>query len=738
VLFQTTVLAPELTLAEARERLRNLPGDSYVVIASTRSKAPDKPAVEWRSFKVRALLERLDRAALLAGKARCLRDLLAEWPGPPEPTFQVDAVRLPHLDVLKGVVLDGQNPFGMLVGKKSRPSFGGSPRPVPGKGYGVKVLGREGGEPPERHKSLGVDFDLPESPVLDLPSVDEPTSSAGAHPRRPRPSTRPSARPSTRPPTPTPLRAFPDLAAPDSVAPGQAFDLTIGLAPEAVPGVGGGAMEFATDEEEFDLEAHVLAEGFDAPEGLRRFLHVRRKEPHAARTTVRLVAREIEGPVLARVLLVDYLFAGSPCGRAWRGIAVLRAGSTAEEGPTPEPAGATPVKMASPETAPDLTVYIENAAGGGELLWRFATPHAGLSLPGDPVRTSLGSAADARTFAYEQVQSISESEGTHFLDNQLKGVARTIAGKMPAELWALLGQVWKRVREAAEAGERPDGIPALLLMSAEAYIPWELAAAEEDYLDPALLDPKAPPFLGAQIRIGRWIPAGPGSPRGGSRPRIPPEAVAAVSHMAVVVGDYSVASGLRPLPEAESEGAHLQATYGASTLRATAAEIDSLFDDRWPSRKQPEPIDALHFACHGAMDLRRPEGNGILLDEYDTRFTEVLVRGSELVRRRRPFVFLNACQVGQAEEMIGDYGGMAGAFLAEDARAFIAPLWAVEDELAHTLTVDFYRQTLTEGLPVAEALRRARARCDLTSEAPASTWLAYIFYGHPRLVLTRA
>ena len=126
-------------------------------------------------------------------------------------------------------------------------------------------------------------------------------------------------------------------------------------------------------------------------------------------------------------------------------------------------------------------------------------------------------------------------------------------------------------------------------------------------------------------------------------------------------------------------------------------------------------------------------------------------------------MFLNACQVGAAQELLGNYGGIAQAFLQVGASAVIAPLWSIDDEIAQHIALEFYQQALaadkasvtavgTEPGPDAAAERtvapkrtgRPSPTCSAgrssglvqNAAAQSSTYLAYQFYGHPSLRLT--
>jgi CHAT domain-containing protein len=94
-------------------------------------------------------------------------------------------------------------------------------------------------------------------------------------------------------------------------------------------------------------------------------------------------------------------------------------------------------------------------------------------------------------------------------------------------------------------------------------------------------------------------------------------------------------------------------------------------------------------------------------------------------------VFLNACQVGQAAETLGQYGGMAQAFVEAGASAVVAPLWVVRDDEAFKVSTQFYEEAFGGASP-AMVLRAQRATPDDTG-----TRLAYVLYGHPRLRLSQ-
>jgi CHAT domain-containing protein len=143
--------------------------------------------------------------------------------------------------------------------------------------------------------------------------------------------------------------------------------------------------------------------------------------------------------------------------------------------------------------------------------------------------------------------------------------------------------------------------------------------------------------------------------------------------------------------------------------------------------------EVVHFACHGQIDPN-PGFNGIVLNEGNVRLDALYVAGNKM---ESPFVFLNACQIGQATELLDGAGGMAAAFLKTGATGFVAPLWSVDDQVAQDTALEFYKTALKDGVPVAEVLRQRRAQFDSEIDSPQTTHLAYVYYGHPRLVLSQ-
>jgi CHAT domain-containing protein len=115
------------------------------------------------------------------------------------------------------------------------------------------------------------------------------------------------------------------------------------------------------------------------------------------------------------------------------------------------------------------------------------------------------------------------------------------------------------------------------------------------------------------------------------------------------------------------------------------------------------------------------------------------LRSARWAKKQRPFLFLNACQVGSAGALLGEWSGFAGNSIYGGFGAFLAPLWSVADNDAKDFALGFYRSMLAEQktpqetVPTAaDVLRRLRAGYR-SGSTPKPTYLAYVFYGHPLL-----
>ncbi|MBC6450940.1 CHAT domain-containing protein [Actinokineospora xionganensis] len=514
---------------------------------------------------------------------------------------------------------------------------------------------------------------------------------------------------------PSVREVWPTLECPASVDIDEQFDLTVGIGPKQdMALLGTGSIILPDQRVRLEIVLMYDPTAF-APVGWSNpvILTVGPANPYPV-TTLRMTALRGESLRSRRDIGASFYVDGALRGYASRAIEVtgtpsgtvaLFGGALLDIGPLLE------------HEAPDLVVVVERGEDlrGQTLLWSTRSSVSGVASAPGPYRSEIGEdpAAFARRVRLDVGAYGGDARGSTL---KLIGVGRAIADHIPDEVCAAL--------TAASAARYPD--PAtVLLLSSEPHVPWELAV-----LDP----PPAvgSPFLGARMAIGRWVLAR-------KRPRpTPPTEVRADRHI-VVTARYEGVPGWARLPHAEAEAERLRLTY------PPAVEVQPLHSAVLDCLEAGPDGGVLHFALHGKYDPENAQDGLVLLAPSEANPERLVPRFlqpdqvSAMAFSAAPFVFLNACQVGAAGEVLGDYSGLAKAFLAAGAAGVVAPLWNVNDEAASALADAFYRDAYgPQALAPAEILRRARAEVsrDHYPTWPATT-LAYQFFGHPRLRLRR-
>lgn len=481
------------------------------------------------------------------------------------------------------------------------------------------------------------------------------------------------------------------------------------------------------------IDIQIVAEGFNSVNGWQHVLRVPVADPFSVELTVSLVPAAQDVPVKARTITVHYAYGGVTSGSITRNLAVVTADAArdATSNTTPNTSTASPLATAlftrnlihnqpaapgititEPAAVPDIELNIARADSNvvrGMFMCTMRNAH-GIAVPDAAISIDLGN--EPRTFARLLIDEMPRNDGGELLKALVEGSGDLLASKLPGEFWEMLRAVHRKVGSA-----RP---LTLQLNSADPYVPWELAL-----VDPPL-DPARVPLLASQVVMGRWI-------LGDAAVASPPRTSLHVRSIALMAGMYMAAeSGLRKLPKAEQEVAEIEATYkvrGTRRYDCTASDLAALL-----SAANNEGAQLVHFAGHGQVDPLRP-GDAALFLSNGSAVNPLLFRRSVLGRNNAPLMFLNACMVGAAGEMLGDYGGFPGNCLAGNFSGLIAPLWAVNDAIARDVALEFYAQAM--GAPsraVAAIMRDVRQK--FMQHPNASSYLAYVYYGNPFLTLS--
>jgi len=526
--------------------------------------------------------------------------------------------------------------------------------------------------------------------------------------------------------------AYPHLAVdghqgrPDVVVLETPFDVAVGLAryPDSPLTTMSGALTMlATEVVELEVVLVYDPKSLVPTGETRRILTVTDASPFPV-TTFTFTAQFLP-EVSERRIGAHYLRDGQIVAVAWRSFVTVESADqvAAAEPPKARESSLLDLTPLLGSDAPDLIVAVHRAddAAANRFVWSAYPAASGVAVPDAPRTAVMENLAEFAQETRRQIQFNKGPDGNYL---ELAGRGRRIANAIPDGIRDAL-------RAVAEDQSRTVAATVLLLTE-ELDVPWELAAFK-----PALSTGFGgeSAFLGAHVAIARW-PLTEHRPRPAPRPSVP------VRTSAVVTADYTGISGWTKLENAQSEAAEVanMFTPPAVTIAPSLWSVIDLL------RGNPQ-ADVLHVALHGQFDAQGNQEGIVLIDEQAggarsaAFLTPAAIENGELTSG--PFVFLNACQVGSDERVLGDYGGLASTLLRIGAAGVVAPLWNIDDDVAREVASEFYTATLADpAVPVTELMRRIRARyteAAVRARKPGvtPTLISYQVFGHPRLRLAR-
>lgn len=342
---------------------------------------------------------------------------------------------------------------------------------------------------------------------------------------------------------------------------------------------------------------------------------------------------------------------------------------------------------------PDLMMLIDERRGGDgmEYVVRLTSAAHGLNLKAfGPIRLRAEPMAFFADF-------FGEIEALPLDTSQERAVA---ARKLAARGADLFSRVFPEELQQTLWSLR-HSIDSIIVQSEEPWIPWELCklCGEENGRV------TEGPFLCEAYSMTRWIPG------------LSFKQPLTLSNLALVVPEDS------GLPLAPSERDYILSLAGTgrqvSRIPATYVDVQSaLASGRY---------DGWHFTGHGAARSENPD-RAVMFLESNEPFTPEDVSGVVTnLRRSRPIVFLNACQIGRGGMSLTDIGGWARRFVDAGAGAFIGAYWNVYDQAAFDFAHALY-SGLLDGAPVGRAVKEARAAIRPSGDP---TWLAYTVFADP-------
>jgi CHAT domain-containing protein/tetratricopeptide (TPR) repeat protein len=140
----------------------------------------------------------------------------------------------------------------------------------------------------------------------------------------------------------------------------------------------------------------------------------------------------------------------------------------------------------------------------------------------------------------------------------------------------------------------------------------------------------------------------------------------------------------------------------------------------------------IHIATHGIVNAQVPELSALMLGSYDARgdlVDDSAVRMADLSLRelRAQVVVFSACDTALGKEVPSEgLVGISSTVLARGAKAVVASLWPVSDEIGASLMTELYRHMLRDSMSVPAALGAAmRSALSRNGSADPALWAAF-------------
>jgi CHAT domain-containing protein len=186
--------------------------------------------------------------------------------------------------------------------------------------------------------------------------------------------------------------------------------------------------------------------------------------------------------------------------------------------------------------------------------------------------------------------------------------------------------------------------------------------------------------------------------------------------------------GYRRLPFTAQEAARISAQFSPADvdqLTGLNATRDRLLSLDWSKYR------FIHIATHGIVDAQVPELSALILGSYDASGAVVdgAVRVADLSLQTltADVAVFSACDTALGKEVLSEgLVGIGSTTLARGARAVVASLWPVSDEIGARLMTEFYRHLLHDSMSPPAALGAAmRSVVSHEASADPALWAAF-------------
>jgi hypothetical protein len=403
---------------------------------------------------------------------------------------------------------------------------------------------------------------------------------------------------------------------------------------------------------------------------------------------------------LPGVITAFFFYQGYPCGRIRRFVQI---GTDGMAPASNDDGGGDPISFTILHDGPDLTITVIRTDEGRSPRYQCFVIAPKQPDNQDSVVQDWPLRIDANKFLRTKF-----AEYSNDADSIDARGALNVGGKA---LFEIAPQVFKDVLWKLVGQKTP--INSILLFTEEPDVPWELMIPHHGG--------KTLDALGVMSAFGRWT--------GGhyDEPLPLPSRYLRVGSSVVWAPVYSP-----PLLSSATERDFLKDNM--SGTRVMPATFNDLCAELMTTN-----ATLLHLVCHGFSDATQSGIESIKAEGPNK--TYVLISSDKLLGRpefgnfcsKRPLIFLNACNVGEAIDTLTGTGGFAPNFIQLNAGAVVAPLWSVFDQPAENAAERFYK-TLRES-PEKSLAQNVQEIRSMAYKGPLikglATYAAYCFYGDP-------
>jgi DNA-directed RNA polymerase specialized sigma24 family protein len=560
-----------------------------------------------------------------------------------------------------------------------------------------------------------------------------------------------SPRPSPQEPSPF-IRRHTDVSFPARVRQGKMNHLRVQIVPAQVVLPSGETLEVpkphphdatmtlkmprpkASKVPSIKLEINVAAENFDI-EGSPRAQIIVPLEEKSRPVNFRLRGEEI-GP--GRIML-DFSQAGRPLGSVDLYPEVIAADCREEPRRAPAEA-AIDLSLGPGVAAPDLVikVFVHRFAGqAGRLQYVVSSTLGGL---GDlPVMDGDFGTIELKTevAAWVEQRLLSVGSLAHRTDLTADEVSRTLAGVGHN----LFEQLLPKTLQDLFWTIRGRNVRTILVLSDDPHIPWELIKPNRN--NPLTGEFEVGEFWGQSYAMTHWLRGRPPVQRL-SFNRI---CALAAGSGASPGGETTITRDMVPLATTSATSAELSRQVCPAPIHPISIdeELDVLRSlqttgSRFrllPARRgeilcalEQGEFDLLHLIAHGEFaGMIAADDSSVQVEDGALRVAELTPSMASALRRAAPLIFFNSCHSGRIGFSLTRLGSWGAQFVHLGCGGFVGTLWPVTDRAAAGFAQAFY-EWMRQGLPIGEAMRRARQR--VRERYPNDpTWLAYCCFADP-------